>query len=268
MINESYSFSEIEKKFIKHLVKSINFSTEVIFEDAFNEFIINNFSNLKLIIEKEKIIIKFCKISKFEFINKHFIKSHIVKNRDKLIKLIDLVDFLNNKGLVYFYQQNSSNSNNYSIRSKNFIDNSTSLKEIKRNNELILKILKSNFQNSTLINELISKNFETLETKNLKITQKALIISILFNCITLLPKGDSYVSTSKTNIYNSYEIKTSNKINSLNFGTTVKKLKTKNKMSLIKYEKDDIEIIGWIESKNLENIGILEKLKIKIIEIF
>ena len=112
------------------------------------------------------------------------------------------------------------------------------------------------------LNELVKSKFQSIETKNLKITQIALYFSIItslfFPIFNTIKDTKKIINTNSVKVINLSD-KNKKSIDSLSFGHNVEVLKKEENYYLIEYTKNNEKKIGWVEKNSIKNIYFWEK---------
>lgn len=165
-------YNKFQKKIVKTIIEFESDGADIVFKDLFQKIM-------------DKHLVE-CGIIMYE--NKLFIKSdNFLRDKNKVLEVFHLIEYLIKNELLRFIkteklQKNFEIEYKYRIYSE---ENITKVNIDINTIELIYNNLYSDFYITTGLKELKDNNFLTIEQINLKITRRALYVSIGVSILTI-----------------------------------------------------------------------------------
>lgn len=265
-MNSYYGYNEFEKKVIKLINKTRFSKTDKRFSDMMNKIIKNHLKNVSFIISKESIKFSIYEnktlriINHFDFFDlKSKLKTKIISlQKEKIFTLLRLIIFLyENKSIESINVKEEEDE----IISINLLEGNHTTDILNYHCNEFIKILNSDYICN--LQELVKSNFQSVESRNLIITQWALYFSIgtsllipIFNNIN---NGKKIINTNcvKVSSLPNQNIKSTD--DSLSFGQNVEILEKEENFYLIEYTKNNERKVGWVKKDFIKNIYFWEK---------
>ena len=167
------SYNEFQKKIIKTIVEFQINGVDVLFKELFQEIIEKNLKECGIIINEDTVFIS---------------SNNFIKDKNKIFELFFLFEYLIKNNLFNFIKTEKMQKNfekNYKYRIYNPEDTLKINLDI-NTVKLIYDNLYSDFYISTNLREIKQNNFLTTEQMSLRLTRRALWVSIAVSIITIL----------------------------------------------------------------------------------
>lgn len=265
-MNKYYNYNKFEKKVIK-LINRTRFSkTDKRFSDMMTKIMKKHLKNVSLVINKDSIKFSIYENKTLKIINylnffdlNSSLKTKIISlQKEKIFTLLRLIIFLYENRAIELINLKENEDETISI---NLLEGTHTTDILNYHCNEFIKILNSDYICN--LQELVKSKFQSVESRNLIITRRALYISIASSI--LIPLFSNINNSKKIININNVKVNTlptqNSKTNTdlLSYGQNVEILEKKNNFYLVEYSKNDIKKVGWVEKNSIKNIYFWEK---------
>lgn len=259
--------SGFEKKVLNFILKYNNGQADSIFYDVFRDLVNKFFQNQRIELYKDKVLVKVPEM-KWEnsvrkllgdTINTKIHTKRIKKTNDRLLELMNLIIGLHENNYIKF-TPNGNIQESYEIGCEGL---NVLTKKIPFNCNEIIRLLSCKYLVLPALKSSAKNNFVSVESKNLKITQIALLFTIAVSLIPLTPNGDCFVNAKDVRVRQSPKSTSdnTNTVGFLGYGVKVNVVRSgENNFNLIEYSVGDDKKYGWIHKQYIESLPLYEKI--------
>ncbi|PKQ69526.1 hypothetical protein BZG01_00940 [Labilibaculum manganireducens] len=261
------NISGFEKEVLNFILKYNNGQADSIFYDVFRDLIKKFFPNQRIELYKGNVVFKVPE-TKWEkpvrkllgdSINTKIHTKNVKRTNDRLLELMQLIIGLQENNYIKFIP-NGHIQESYQIGCEGL---NVLTKNIPFECEKIIQLLSCKYIVLPSLKSSAKNNFVSVESKNLKITQIALLFTIAVSLIPLTPNGDYFVNAKDVRVRQN-PISTDDNTNTvtfLSFGEKIDIVKNgENNFNLIEYSVGDDKKFGWIHKQYIESPPLFGKI--------